>query len=366
MCTFAVLFHQTNKIMHIRILAFLFFFQSFSACQPGLEKDLPLAANIGFQPISAGKPEPQKSALPASNIIFQSTDGGQSWQDISAGLPKDLQAGCVFADGGEIFLGSDAGLYRSSAAPATPDWQKEIFIDNRITNIFPGRSGPYVCCYGGGLFQEILHTGIWQAMHNTLNDWTVRTVLETPDESRTLFVGCDSGIFKSTDRGNSWNQVFAGGMVSSLVAADGILIGSASRGVLRSTDNGEHWDWMLTEDGAALKTAYIQGRLVSISSAEGPWKEIIAGRGKPGRLRMSADNGKTWQRIDLGGCLVPVRNIFDVKLAGEYLFCSCDAGIFRSADWGKSWELVLPSTNGSFRELAVSGQVIYAVVGGGC
>src|SRR5688500_17306064 len=43
-----------------------------------------------------------------ANIIFKSIDGGQTWQDISKGLPENLQKGGVRRDG---FFANDRGLY---------------------------------------------------------------------------------------------------------------------------------------------------------------------------------------------------------------------------------------------------------------
>ena len=314
--------------MRIHILAFLLFFQCLAACQQGPEKVWPSA----------------------TNIVFQSVDGGQTWQDVSAGLPEGLEVGSVFAGGGEVFLGSESGLYRSTNPLAAGAW--EVSLDNKITDIFPGRAGPYACSYGSGFFQEMSGTGIWVPMHNTLKDKTIHTVLEAQDS--TVFVCCDSGIFKSADSGKTWKQVFAEGMVMSLVAADGVLVGGGFRGVLRSTDGGEHWDWVLTEDGAALRTGLIDGG-VAVITYDG-WTQ---------QLRTSADNGKTWQRID-GERLPPVRFLCDIKQAGEYLFCSQDAGIFRSSDQGKTWELVFPSRGSKVFNLAVSGQLIFAVMLIGC
>ena len=358
--------------MHIHILAFLLFFQSFVACQQVPESALPMASGTDFQSVAAGWQRPGSARLTAANIVFQSVDGGQHWQDVSAGLPQYLQAWCVFAGGGEVFLGAESGLYKGGSA-AVPAWEKVLFLDESISDILPGRSGPYACISRSGIFQEtLLGTGLWQPMYTDLNDKMVRTVLETPEG--TVFVGCDSGIFKSTDRGNTWKQVFAGKMVTSLVAADGVLVGGGLQGLLRSTDGGEHWDLVLTEDGMIRKVGRIGTRLVSISSGVAPWQEVA---GDPermsSRLRTSADGGKTWQRLDenlpkaqsldtVVGRLSPVRYINDIEQVGNFLFCSLDSGIYRSVDQGKTWELVLPATEKKMFMLAATGEVIFAVL----
>src|SRR5476649_602566 len=69
-------------------------------------------------------------------IIFRSTDGGQTWQDISEGLPENLQREGVRSDG---FFANDRGLYlragnavyHSEPNSTTSFWTKEIFPGNQ-------------------------------------------------------------------------------------------------------------------------------------------------------------------------------------------------------------------------------------------
>lgn len=359
--------------MQIHILAFLFFFQSLAACQHDKGNPLPLTASIGLQSTASGPQCAEKAKSTAANIIFRSLDGGQTWQDVSAGLPKDLGVGRIFADGSEVFLASESGLYHSSSAAVAPKWEKELFLNEEITDVFPGQAGPYASSYRTGFFQEMPGTGMWKPMHNALEDKTVRTVLETSNGN--IFVGCESGIFKSTDGGSTWKHVFEDG-VNSFAASGDVLICGAYGGMLRSTDGGEHWDWVLTGAGGAYNTKLIGDRFVTITDGDKPWNEASTD-GMKNRLYSSADNGKTWQRMDEGIAQIrlmdemldvfpPTRVINDVEQAGEYLFCSLNAGIFRSSDWGKTWELVRPSNGKKMLNLAVSGKVIYAVVVVGC
>lgn len=385
--------------MYNHILACLLFFQSFVACQQGPAEVQPLAtANIGFASMAANKQCLEKARPSATNIVFRSADGGQTWQDVSAGLPENTQVQEVFASGSDLFLGGEKGVYRSSSPFAAPVWEQEILLTGRITDVSPGRTSLYACSYGSGLFQKILGTPIWEGISNTLKDKTVRTVLESPDG--TVLVGTDTGIFKSANGGQTWKQVFANGMVLDLVAANGILIAGGRQGVLRSTDGGEHWDAVLNEHILAKKTSLLQDRFVTILGTKDPSQRIqtvlpasdsvfvtILGTENPSqvnpegitsRLRASTDGGKTWQRMEsaLGPVqgiynmderLTQVKDVYDIVQVGESLFCSFDTGIFRSADQGKTWELVLPSRGKLIFRLAVSGGVIYAVPGaGGC
>lgn len=361
--------------MRIPILAFLLFLQCFTACQQREEKALPMTASIGFPTFLGGQQVPETTDSPATSIIFQSTDGGQTWQDISKGLPAKLEVRSIFANDKEIFLGTGTGLYRSGKHATAPTWRKEQLLKERVTQIFPGRAGLYVCSYEKGFLQEAIPgTGMWKPVYTNLKDKSVRTVLETPDGA--VFVGCDNGIFKSTDHGQTWKQVFDQGMVLNLVEADGVLISGGSEGVLRSTDGGEHWESVFDENILAKKTGRLKDDFVTILGTKDPTK--INPEGITSRLRVSLDAGKTWQRMeqpllpiadayDLEERLSDARDLYDIVQVGDYLFCSFDTGVFRSADKGKSWEPVLPSRKEGVYNFAVSGKVIYAVVApGGC
>ncbi len=372
--TFVALFHQSSKVMQIHILALLFFFQSLAACQQApADAQSVAAANIGFS-ASASQSDSVQVRPSATGLIFQSIDGGQTWQDMSAGLPKNVQVQGVFASGSDLFLGVDKGLYRSSSSPlAAPKWEKEILLDATISNVCAGRAGLYASSYGQGLFQKIPGMAIWENLSYALPDKSVRTVLEAPDGA--IFVGTDTGIFKSANNGQTWKQVFADGIILNIVASGGVLIAGGRQGVLRSTDGGEHWNYVLNENILAKKTGLIGDRFVTILGTEDPRK--INPLGITSRLRASADGGKTWQRMesalgpvagiyDMDEHLAEAKDIYDIVQVGTQLFCSFDTGIFRSSDQGKTWELVLAAKDKSNFQLAVSGGVLYAVPGGGC
>ncbi|MBC7886121.1 MAG: hypothetical protein H7X99_11645 [Saprospiraceae bacterium] len=341
--------------MLIQIIAFLLMYETY----------------VAFNPDQVYCPEDKKPETSASNIVFQSVDGGQTWQDASAGLPKDMYVHNIYASSGEVYLSYANGMYRSSTMSAAPKWEKEIFLNESVSNIFPGKSGPYAHSYESGLFQKLSGTGVWITVYKVLKDKIVRTVLEIQDGI--VLVGCDNGIFKSSDEGKTWKQVLDDVMVTSIVMSESVLIGGSSKGLLRSEDGGEHWDLVLTKDGSTRKTCLIDGHFVTISNGVRAWNDDIDDPdGKENRLRISEDGGKTWQRMDenlspfryiyqLEAKQSPYRVINDIEQAGEYIFCSLENGIFRSSDHGKTWNLVLPSNSDQVFILAVSAKVIYAV-----
>jgi photosystem II stability/assembly factor-like uncharacterized protein len=340
--------------MQIYLLAYLLFSQCFVECRQYQENALVSTAGITFQ--SSDRKHPETSRPVAVNTLFQSTDGGQTWQDISAGLPGDLEISRIFSTRGEIYWSALSGLYHNPTPPANPEWKEEVFPGRDITDmfrgesisdIFPGQCGLYASSYENGLFEKKQGTNTWQPIGNTLKDKTISTLLEAPDGA--IFVGCQTGMYKSADNGKTWKRVFKEGFILSLLTADGALVAGGYRGLFRSTDGGEHWDQVMETEGAAAHTTWIDGKIVTI---------IVDGT--TNRLYTSADSGKTWQVMDES--LSQIWSVYDIRQTGGFLLCNTNAGIFRSSDQGKSWELVLPANEGKSFNMTVSGLVVYALI----
>jgi photosystem II stability/assembly factor-like uncharacterized protein len=311
-------------------------------------------------PITDSQPKQKKDKPRAANIVFKSTDGGQTWEDVSEGLPENLQVDGLqgedfFANGSGLHLRAGNGIYHSTPNSTAPFWEKEIFPHEQI-QISPGKTGIFAYNYNGQFLQKINGTSVWSPVYTNFQKNEVRTVFETA--GGTVFIGCDYGLYKSADKGRSWKNVLNQGyvVVTDLVESEGVLIGAGRNGILRSTDDGEHWEWVISEGGLGKVVERIEGGFAVISY------DPQTGFSK---IRISLDSGKTWKAIDKG--LPPSLYILSIKQMGEYLICGHADGIFRSSDMGKTWQLLLPSLGSKIFKLSVSGNVIYAIPGGpGC
>jgi photosystem II stability/assembly factor-like uncharacterized protein len=303
----------------------------------------------------------------ATNIIFQSRDGGQTWQDISQGLPESEQPDGFFAGESEVYLRVNNKMYRSKSNLKTPDWEKVDGLDPQSASIVFNRSGVVAYNYQGEIYQKTPSAGTWQPIHTNFRKPTMRTIFETSDG--TVFMGYDHGLYKSADKGKSWKQVQNEGWVMNIVESEDVLIATGQGGIMRSTDKGEHWQFVIREGGVGIAIERIQGGFAAISYNT---------TSKSRRMRISLDKGKTWKAIDEG--LKPSMFISSIKQIGGFLLCGHPDGIFRSSDLGKTWNLVLSSVdeaevnyaapwisepNKNVFRLYVSGNVLYAVSGGG-
>jgi photosystem II stability/assembly factor-like uncharacterized protein len=272
-----------------------------------------------------------RAATPiAIGVMLQSKDGGLTWQDISQGLPVNEQPEDFFAGGSDLYLSVENEMYRSKGGLQTPVWEKEAVPG-------PGdesRSGIMAFNYSEGQVYQQTPAGTWSPLHPKFKTPWMPMIFEKSDG--TLFYSSDGGVYRSTDKGRSWKTVVKGRGIALLVEENNVLVGTCQTGIIRSTDNGETWEPVISEGGVGIAIERIDGGFAAISYNTST---------KTRRIRISSDGGKTWRAIDEG---LQSLSISSIKQMGNYLIVGHPDGIFRSADMGKTWNLV-HSTGGNVK-----------------
>lgn len=299
-----------------------------------------------------------------ATLVFKSADGGQSWQDISKGLPENLQKDSIrgnsfFATDKGLFVRAGKDLYHNTPDATTPFWTKENLTgeDSSIASrIF----------YWGIHLKTRNGTGVWSPVFDNSQEPRMRTVFETA--GGTIFIGAARGYYKTADNGKTWKLVHAGSLVGHLAESDGVLVAISNRRIIRSTDNGENWEFVTGEGNAAFDVKQVKGGFAALT----PTKANIRG------VSTSYDGGKTWQPGDADRKdKVFIDSIFrtwndrprlqafqtSIIQVGENFFCMHPDGIFKSSDKGTTWTLLLPAVKDKVFSLFVSGNVIYAIAG---
>lgn len=283
---------------------------------------------------------------PVTNTILKSSDGGQTWQDISKGLPGNLGENGFLANENGLYLSTVNGMYHSKPNAAVPNWNKEISPKN-LNSITPGKNGIFAYNYWGQVSRKENGTNQWSPININFQG-NVQTVFESAQGA--VFVGSNNGIFKSTNSGKTWKHVRAGGWVMKMVESNGVLVATSVTGIIRSTDDGENWTEVINEGGVGIDVATIKGGFAAIT-----FNTALNIR----RVRSSYDGGETWQLIDAD--LPAQLSISSIIQVGESLFCGHPKGIYISLDKGKTWKLLLPSVGNKVFNIFGTGNTIYAI-----
>ncbi|MBK8920597.1 MAG: T9SS type A sorting domain-containing protein [Saprospirales bacterium] len=146
-----------------------------------------------------------------------------------------------------------------------------------------------------------------------------------------MFAGSTvSGVYRSTDGGNSWKQAldygFApwGDFVRDIALnTQGHVFAAYNTAIYRSIDKGENW----VEKSPGLGTAQVWCFAVNLHD------HLLAGATKG--LYRSTDNGDTWPPADIRLDSLWIRDLF-LHPAG-HVFAGTNAGLFRSTDGGNTW-----------------------------
>lgn len=363
---------------------------SFFVLKGNEQRKKPAEEGRSFTGVRLGVKKVNKNKSEVGNVVLKSTDGGQTLQDISHGLPENLQREGVRSDGffandRGLYIRAGNGIYHNEPNSTTPFWTKEIF-PGKQGSIAPGRNGIFAYTFRGQFLQKVNGKSDWSPRYknfqeqavriNRTMDWMYKNykerqvsgVFETT--GGTVFIGSNNAIFKSTNSGKTWKVVRVEGWVMKMAESKGVLLAAGSQGILRSTDDGETWDRVTGEGSVGIAVEPIDEGFAAIA-----YNAIT----QTNSVHISRDNGKTWKAIGEGfqpsgsssfikliGGRQPSMPVLAIKQMGNYLLCSRTDGIFRSSDLGKTWKLLLPSVENRGFRLTVSGNVMYAMPNRGC
>ena len=288
--------------------------------------------------------------------IYRSNDGGTSWTQM--GLKKSEHIGkilvdprnsdvvIVAAEGPLWSAGGDRGLYKTKNGGKT--WQLVLAIDENtgVTDVEFDPSNP-----------DVLYAAAYQRRRHV---WSL------------LSGGPQSGIYKSTDNGDSWRQVKTG-LPKGDVGKIGIEVTPANpnivyatieandkeKGFYRSLDKGESWE---------RRNSYISG-------GTGPhyYQEIEASPVDPELvyqmdvfLHVTRDGGKTFDYLGTGREKHSDNHALWIDPQdGDHLLAGTDAGLYESFDEGTTWRHFPNLPVSQFYKLSLDNtEPFYNIVGG--
>ena len=218
--------------------------------------------------------------------VFKSSNGGQSWSAINAGL-------------GDPFVNALA------IDPQTP------------TTLYAGTSGGVLKSSNGGQS--------WSAVNTGLGLFDVQALAIDPQTPTTLYAGTSgAGVFKSSNGGQSWSAINAGlgDPFVSVLAIDPqtptTLYARASGGIFKSSNGGQSWSAI---------NAGLDNRFVSALAID-PQTPTTLYAGTDSLVLKSSNGGQSWSAINAG---LGNRFVFTLAinpLTPTTLYAGTDDGVF--------------------------------------
>ena len=353
------------------------------------------------------------------HLAWKTTDGGTTWRHINQGMVDDSDVFSIIIDpmnSSLVYASACSGIYKSESAGDIFRKIQGIPFAARRTRILKQAPNNSNVVYAGttqGLWKTIDAGKSWKQMTNSeivVNDvfvdprnssrvllatdrggvmvsensglnltssnygYThryVTTILADMNDPGRIFVGIANdhewgGVFSFRD-GGTWEQRSTGlggrDVFALKQAANGTLIAGTNRGIFLLDRNATAWRPSVNtkiDKSSQLAKRTLKDRTLESSAthslmdakvndievASGQWLAATSAG-----LFTSADEGRTWY----GGPVLGKRDLISVQCAGKLLVASTHAEILTSADEGTNWQVaVLPAQLIGIRNLTLT------------
>jgi photosystem II stability/assembly factor-like uncharacterized protein len=285
--------------------------------------------------------------------VYRSTDAGKTWKNIGLDLtqhisriiihPKNPDIVYVAAQGALYGSSSQRGVFKSTDGGTT--WKNVLFVDERTgaSELSMDATNP-----------RIMYAAMWE--YGRL-PWKV------------ISGGAGSGLYKSTDSGETWERMKEGlpeemGKMAIAVSRSNpekvyALIESDSnkeaRGLYVSTNAGKSWSQVTNEPRLVQRAWYYIELFVDPKN-----ENTIYVLSAPA-LR-SRDGGKTWET--LSGTHGDYHDLWINPDNPNNFVISNDGGAAITFDQGKSWSTQSNMPTAQFYRINVDNQFPYRIYGG--
>jgi photosystem II stability/assembly factor-like uncharacterized protein len=318
--------------------------------------------------------------------IFQSADGARTWRALDAGREgRDVNALALDPrTSSTVYAATEAGVLKSTDAGRSWKISTSGMAATRVEDLAaPTRHSAYALAVGRGFFTR--SRAGWQAANTGLPTLDLSALTVDPQTPKTVYVvGGGTEIFKTTNRGESWQKLQAPSTsetseISALAVdpedANNLYAGTNEwgdyagyrTGVFKSMDGGATWralrtDGFLSSEIPALAIDPLNSQNVYVASSgvfrssdggadwESPVEDFIVRAfvldpskpetmyaGTDGEIFKSTNAGATWRALDVGFGTGSVNALAVNPHVRKTVYAGGDEGLFISMDGGDTW-----------------------------
>jgi len=270
--------------------------------------------------------------------VYLSSDQGNNWllknngiynNDDIVSIAENSEGKIFAAAKCELLSGDGGGVYRSSDNGNS--WSFIGLLNHDVFSLTINSSGDIFAAHSFGISKSTDGGNNWIDVNNGLQQYDVIKAIAVAPNGY-LFAGSwewGGGIYRSIDGGQNWVQINSGlptDNVSSLVIKSNgyIFTGYENSGIYLSTNNGNSWidvGFMLNPDIAALELNQA-GHIYAAVPSSGIYK--------------STSNGDFWTKITNGIVDLSITAISN-NINGDILAGTDGGGLYISSNQGLNW-----------------------------
>ena len=350
--------------------------------------DLENLEMVGITAVAIDPKDPSIIYAGTTHLPWKTVDGGKTWTSIHTGMIDDSDVFSIYVDPSspsDVLASACSGIYSSSDHGDL--WHKLLGIPNtsRRTHVVRGDPSNPGTIYAGtttGLFKTLNHGATWKTLTNS----QVNALAFDPSRAGRLYLAFEyEGLGKSN---NSAEQIdladngFVDRAVSSVTVSGQKLLAVETQegetsGLFVSTNRGESWSQMRNLrglDGVHLKSiagVTSEDRILIAATPHQMYKSIDAGitwkaipirlivnppaqpvkTVRSGPVRSRASGQRSVPRSRSSRPLKPrviTRDVSPSEISGLYtiksgtkeiIFAATDLGLLRTADLAEQWTL---------------------------
>ena len=211
-----------------------------------------------------------------------------------------------------------------------------------------GKTLIYIGAEANGLYRKEAKEAHWEQLsHGLPPSPQVRPIAIHPENPEVIFVGTQRGVYRSQDRGDHWQRMHLpeGRTVWSLQFhphhPQRMCLGTEGSEVYASQDGGENWTYRSTIANPHAVEMAFSTRILGLASESSNPDQMYAALEVGGAAR-SADGGKTWEIVNRDFAdnidLMDLHGVAVGSTDASAVFIANRVGIWRSRDRGARWE----------------------------